>query len=131
MFRALLSLRELNQATSALLMIPLEYIRSHQARTFLHAYCQKGEVYRHGTLFKRPGSNEYLHLNTPIAEFWFDGEIAPLSDLTPRQKKQLAGKRSAPRRSTQMLLVVKNPWLDLTSSNVAHVTNRPSACHDC
>jgi len=34
-------------------------------------------------------------------------------NTTTGQKKTLAGKRSALRRSTKMLLVVKNPWLDL------------------
>ena len=29
------------------------------------------------------------------------------------KKNELAGKRSALRRSTKMLLVVKNPWLEL------------------
>jgi hypothetical protein len=37
-------------------------------------------------------------------------------NATTGQKKKLAGKRSALRRSTKMLLVVKNPWLDLILS---------------
>ena len=39
-------------------------------------------------------------------------------NTTTGQKKRLAGKRSALRRSTKMLLVVKNPWLDLILSGV-------------
>ena len=34
-------------------------------------------------------------------------------NTTAGRKKKLAGKRSALRRSTKLLLVVKNPWLDL------------------
>ena len=34
-------------------------------------------------------------------------------NATTGQKKRAAGRRSGLRRSTKMLLVVKNPWLDL------------------
>ena len=37
-------------------------------------------------------------------------------NTTTGQKKKLAGKRNALRRSTNTLLVVKNPWLDLILS---------------
>ncbi len=45
------------------------------------------------------------------------GVLGNKGNNTTGQKKKLAGKRSALRRSTKMLLVVKNPWLDLILSN--------------
>ena len=45
------------------------------------------------------------------------GVLGNKGNTTTGQKKKLAGKRSALRRSTKMLLVVKNPWLDLILSN--------------
>ena len=44
------------------------------------------------------------------------GVIGNSGNTTSGKKKTLAGKRSALRRSTKMLLVVKNPWLDLILS---------------
>ena len=44
------------------------------------------------------------------------GVLGNKGNTTTGQKKKLAGKRSALRRSTKMLLVMKNPWLDLILS---------------
>ena len=46
----LLKLRQQNAHTSALILLPGDYELSVQAKTFLHAYCQQGEVYRYGGL---------------------------------------------------------------------------------
>ena len=86
---ALLQLRKQSTYTSALLLIPEDVTRSTEANTFLHAYCQKGEVYRYGGLFSRTQDGPSLHLNQCITEFWFDGEKASLAALTRLQKKRL------------------------------------------
>ena len=44
------------------------------------------------------------------------GTLGNKGNTTTGQKKKKAGKRSALRRSTKMLLIVKNPWLDLILS---------------
>jgi len=44
------------------------------------------------------------------------GALGNKGNTTTGQKKKKAGKRSALRRSTKMLLIVKNPWLDLILS---------------
>ena len=44
------------------------------------------------------------------------GVLGNKGNTTTGQKKKKAGKRSALRRSTKMLLIVKNPWLDLILS---------------
>ena len=44
------------------------------------------------------------------------GVLGNGGNIATGQKKKLAGKRSALRRSAKMLLVVKNPWLDLILS---------------
>ena len=44
------------------------------------------------------------------------GALGNKGNTTTGQKKKKAGKRSALRRSTKMLLIVRNPWLDLILS---------------
>ena len=44
------------------------------------------------------------------------GTLGNKGNTTTGQKKKKAGKRSALRRSAKMLLIVKNPWLDLILS---------------
>ena len=44
------------------------------------------------------------------------GVLGNKGNTTTGQKKKKAGKRSALRRSAKMLLIVKNPWLDLILS---------------
>ena len=68
--QSLLDLRAQNSYTSALLLLPSDYILvvSDEVKTFLHAYCQKGEVYRYGKLFKRAKDCAYLHLNQTLTE---------------------------------------------------------------
>ena len=44
------------------------------------------------------------------------GALGNKGNTTTGQKKKKAGKRSALRRSAKMLLIVKNPWLDLILS---------------
>ena len=56
---------------------------------FLHTYCQKGEVYRYGRLFRRVGCPEYLHLNQAVTEYWFDGVTKELASLTMDQRTRL------------------------------------------
>ena len=85
----LLSLRQRNVTTSALLLLPENYTVSDDVKTFLHAYCQQGEVYRYGKLFKRTPEGPYMHLNQAFTEYWFDGESAHLANLTPRQRGRL------------------------------------------
>ena len=87
--RTLLRLRDKNPATSALLLLPEDYQSSEAVKTFLHAYCQRGEVYRYGKLFKRSATAEYMHLNQAVTECWFDGESTHLSALTEGQRRQL------------------------------------------
>ena len=43
--KSLLKLRKQAPSTSALLLLPEDYITSDAVKTFLHAYCQRGEVY--------------------------------------------------------------------------------------
>ena len=59
MGRSLLKLRSQSPTTSTLLLLPEDYIMLDPVKTFLHAYCQSGEVYRYGQLFKRPADSEY------------------------------------------------------------------------
>ena len=87
--QSLLDLRQRNKYTSALLLIPTEYVVSDDIKTFLHAYCQKGEVYRYGKLFKRSREGPYLHLNQAVTEYWFDGARHELAALSRYQRMKL------------------------------------------
>lgn len=66
--QALLDLRKKDVTTSALLLLPEDYTESAEVKTFLHAYCRQGEVYRYGKLFKRTVDGPYLHLNQSFTE---------------------------------------------------------------
>ena len=59
------------------------------ARRVRHAYCQKGETYRYGPLFRRRGEHDWMHLNQAVHEFWFDASPCSHPDLTAKQRKQL------------------------------------------
>ena len=87
--KTLLDLRKMNAHTSALLLLPEDYPLSTEAKTFLHAYCQQGEVYRYGGLFSRSRDGPTLHLNQCVTEYWFDGEGIALASLRPSQRKEL------------------------------------------
>lgn len=87
--RMLLKLRSDSPTTSALLLLPEDYINSDEIKTFLHAYCQRGEVYRYGNLFRRSTETNYMHLNQAVTEFWFDGENAHLAALSPQERREL------------------------------------------
>ena len=87
--RKLLELRQAAPTTSALLLLPEDYINSDEVKTFLHAYCQRGEVYRYGNLFRRPTESSYMHLNQAVTEFWFDGENSHLAALSLQERREL------------------------------------------
>ena len=86
---SLLRMQRQKATTSALFLLPEDYKGSEEVQTFLHAYCQKGEVYRYGALFSHSRHGPALHLNQAVTEYWFDGERASMSALSKRQKKVL------------------------------------------
>ena len=87
--KSLLDLRNQNAHTSALILLPEDFQLSTEVRTFLHAYCQRGEVYRYGALFSGSPEGPALHLNQCVSEYWFDGEKLSLASLRPSQRKRL------------------------------------------
>ena len=84
-----LEMRARDETTSVLFLLPEEYTQSESVKTFLHAYCQQGEVYRYGQLFRRSTSAKYLHLNQPVTEYWFDGQTECLAALTVEERQML------------------------------------------
>ena len=87
--KSLLQLRQRSSITSALLLMPEDYVVSDDVKAFLHAYCIRGEVYRYGKLFRRTPDGEYMHLNQSVTEYWYDGESIFLAALTDKQRDQL------------------------------------------
>ena len=87
--KSLLELRKRSALTSALILLPEDFPLSTEAKTFLHAYCQRGEVYRYGALFSSAPDGPALHLNQCVTEYWFDGERVALASLRPSQRRKL------------------------------------------
>ena len=76
-------------STSALLLLPEDLSQRPGVKDFLHAYCQRGEAYRYGPLFRKEGDKEWLHLNQAVHEYWFDPIKVSRPQLTDRQQGQL------------------------------------------
>ena len=87
--KELTALRERDPSTAALVLLPEDYCQAEKVKLFLHAYCQKGEDFRYGKLFKRPGSEDWLHLNQVVHEFWFDPSLNTGAQLTESQRDLL------------------------------------------
>ena len=60
-----------------------------EVREFLHAYCQRGESYRHGPLFRRVGEEEWLHLNQTVHEYWLDAVKVCNPHITKSEQEEL------------------------------------------
>ena len=87
--KSLLKAQQFQPSTSALLLIPEDMLGIQGVREFLHAYCLKGETFRGGPLFRRRGSESWMHLNQAVHEFWFDAIKPALPHLSPEQQKEL------------------------------------------
>lgn len=89
MLKGVYAMREQDPKTAALFLLPVDYTQDEDVQLFLHACCQKGETYRYGTLFKRPGASDWLQLNQAVSEYWLDPLCKSLGDLSPDQQRKL------------------------------------------
>ena len=70
--KVLLQAQKASKSTCALFLVPEDMLSDTDTRDFFHAYCKRGETYRHGPMFRKGPEEPWLHLNQAVHEFWMD-----------------------------------------------------------